>query len=202
VGNTVTTSFGQVGSGYLKPDDPDFDRGNCAQDRRHIGNITMGARTPQFTSPALRALASDWTASGILSARSGSYLTVTTTQDIAGTGITGQRPDQVLENPYGDKTLAQYLNPAAFADAAPGENGTHARGSVQGPAYWSIDLALAKLISIGGTQSLELRVETFNLLNHFNWGNPQTNFDSGAFGRIQSQAGSPRILQFGIKYGF
>ena len=30
----MTTSFGQVGSGFLKPDDPSFDRGNCTQDRR------------------------------------------------------------------------------------------------------------------------------------------------------------------------
>jgi hypothetical protein len=52
-------------------------------------------------------------------------------------------------------------------------------------------------------------VETFNLLNHFNWGNPSTtatgttaNFDAGNFGQILTQAGTPRILQFGIKYDF
>lgn len=43
---------------------------------------------------------------------------------------------------------------------------------------------------------------TFNLVNSFNWGNPQTNFNSGQFGRITDQAGNPRIMQFGIKYGF
>jgi len=40
------------------------------------------------------------------------------------------------------------------------------------------------------------------LLNNFNWGNPVTNFGSGTFGRIRSKAGDPRIMQFGIKYGF
>jgi len=39
-------------------------------------------------------------------------------------------------------------------------------------------------------------------LNNFNWGNPVTNFGSGTFGRIRSQTGDPRIMQFGIKYGF
>ena len=53
-----------------------------------------------------------------------------------------------------------------------------------------------------GTQRLELRFESFNLLNPFNWGNPNTNFNAGTFGRITSQAGSPRILQFGVKYDF
>jgi hypothetical protein len=42
----------------------------------------------------------------------------------------------------------------------------------------------------------------FNLLNNFNWGLPNTNLDSGTFGRITSQTGDPRIMQFGLKYGF
>ena len=36
----------------------------------------------------------------------------------------------------------------------------------------------------------------------FNWGNPVTNFNSGTFGRILTQEGLPRIMQFGVKYGF
>ena len=35
-----------------------------------------------------------------------------------------------------------------------------------------------------------------------NWGNPILTLNSGNFGRIQSISGDPRILQFGIKYGF
>ena len=34
--------FPQISAGYLKPDDPDFDRGNCAQNRTHIANVTAG----------------------------------------------------------------------------------------------------------------------------------------------------------------
>ena len=52
------------------------------------------------------------------------------------------------------------------------------------------------------TQNLELRWEVFNLFNTFNWGNPNTNLAAGTFGRITSTAGDPRIMQFGIKYGF
>jgi len=54
--------------------------------------------------------------------------------------------------------------------------------------------------------------EVFNLFNTFNWGNPETNFNAGTFGRITSMAGSgpnafgppatPRIMQFAIKYRF
>jgi hypothetical protein len=54
-------------------------------------------------------------------------------------------------------------------------------------------------------------VETFNLLNTFNWGPPvlsqgadrtHHNFNAGTFGRIISMAGAPRIMQFGLKFGF
>jgi hypothetical protein len=35
-------------------------------------------------------------------------------------------------------------------------------------------------------------------------GNPGTNFNAATFGRVTefSTAGDPRIMQFGIKYGF
>ena len=91
--------------------------------------------------------------------------------------------------------------------------GTHKRNSIEGPAYWSTDLALSRRIPLGAAQNMELRVETFNLLNHFNWGNPgpplggggnanTVNLDAGNFGQITTQAGTPRIFQFGIKYMF
>jgi hypothetical protein len=53
-----------------------------------------------------------------------------------------------------------------------------------------------------GARRVELRLESFNVLNHFNWGDPATNFNSSQFSRITTQAGDPRILQFGIKYDF
>ena len=199
----MTTSFGQVGSGFLKPDDPAFDRGNCTQDRRHIGNLTAGIQTPEFTSRALRVLAADWTISGILNARSGSFLTVTTTRDVALIGISAQRVNQLLDDVVRRRDAEQLPESGRVRlSRTPGTLGNHVRGSITGPAYWTIDLALARSIPVGAAKNIELRVETFNLLNHFNWGNPQTNFDSGAFGRIQTQTGSPRILQFGVKYGF
>ena len=70
-----------------------------------------------------------------------------------------------------------------------------------GPSFWQVDMLLSRLIQLG-TQRVELRFEASNLLNTFNWGDPVTNFNSGAFGRITTQAGAPRILQFGMKYDF
>jgi hypothetical protein len=213
VGNDPQTTFFTGGQSFQNPDDPDFDRGNCTFSRRHIVNLTAAIETPDFSNAALRAVAGGWNVAGILTARSGAWITVATARDIAFTGITGQRVDQVLANPYGNKTLNNYLNPAAFAYPAPGQLGTHVRASIEGPAYWSIDMALARHLPVHAGHDLELRLEIFNLLNHFNWGNPgpalggagnatTANFDAGNFGQITTQAGTPRILQFGIKYAF
>ena len=80
---------------------------------------------------------------------------------------------------YGEQTLTSYFNRAAFAQPAPGTLGDLPRNAVGGPSFWNIDLALSKLIAAGARRRLELRVETFNLFNHFNWGDPLANFNAG-----------------------
>ena len=110
--------------------------------------------------------------------------------------------DQVSDDVYGPKTLTNYLNPAAFAQPAAGTFGTHQRNSIKGPGFHKVDLALSRLVSLAATRTVELRLEVFNLFNTFNWGLPNANFASGTFGRITTMTGDPRIMQFGIKYGF
>jgi len=209
-----TGGFPQIANGYTDPTNFAFDRGLCDQDRTHIGILVAGVQTPQVANAALRAAVSDWRISGILSARSGQPLNVIAGQDRAFSGIQNQRVDQVLANPYGGKkTPNDWLNPAAFALPAPGTLGNFERNSVRAPGYWAVDLALSRLIPLGAGRTLELRAESFNLFNTFNWGAPiagpiqggritDTNFSSPAFGRVTNLAGTPRVMQFGLKYGF
>jgi hypothetical protein len=150
----------------------------------------------------LRTLTSHWRVTGILNARSGNPLNVTSGVDQAFSGINLQRPDKVSDDFYASaRTLTTYFNRAAFARPAAGALGTLTRNALVGPAYWNIDMGISRVIPMG-TRRVELRVESFNVLNHFNWGDPVTNFNSGQFGRITTQAGAPRVLQFGIKYDF
>jgi len=202
-GDNTTGGFPQLAQGPTNPDNPDADRGYCDQDRTHLGNLTVGIETPQLDNQALNALASGWRVSGILNARSGSPLNITTGRDLAFNGqrFQEQRVNQVSDDVYGD-SLTAYLNRAAFAQPASGTFGDYERNSLRGPAFWTIDMALAKQIAFGAAQTLELRLEAFNLLNNFNWGNPGTNFNAGTFGRITQNEGDMRIMQFGIKYGF
>ena len=86
--------------------------------------------------------------------------------------------------------------------SAPGTLGNFHRNSLRGPGFWAVDAAVSRLVSLGGSRRVELRVEAFNVFNRFNWNVPDVNFSSPAFGRIMSMAGTPRILQFGARYTF
>jgi hypothetical protein len=202
VGNTATGTFPQLSTGYVKPNDPSYDYGHCTQDRTHIGIITVGYVTPQFSSLGMRTAFSNWRFSGIFNGTSGSWLNITTGQDNSGNGLNAQRPNQLSDDVYGTKTLQAYLNKAAFAQPAPGTFGNTPINAVKGPGQWTINFALSRNVNVTKAQTVELRLEAFNLLNHFNWGNPATNLNLGTFGRITTIQGTPRILQFGLKYGF
>ncbi|PYR63732.1 MAG: hypothetical protein DMF88_24660, partial [Acidobacteria bacterium] len=172
------------------------------QDRTHLANITAGWETPEFTSSVLRVLGSHWRLTGIYSYRSGTWLNITTGADNALNGQLQQRPNQVSDDVYGPKTLNNFLNRAAFAAPAPGTFGNLEYRAVEGPAYWAVDTAFSRLIPMGGARNLELRIESFNLTNHFNRGNPATNLAQSQFGRITTNGGAQRIMQFGVKYAF
>jgi hypothetical protein len=65
---------------------------------------------------------------------------------------------------YSDRLWAQTaLNPGVFMGL-----GNLTRNAVVGPGYWNVDMGISRLIGVG-TRRLELRVESFNVLNHFNW---------------------------------
>ena len=200
-----------VGTGYMLPvsliNPPanadelfEADKGPCANSPTHIFNMTASVETPQFASTAMRMLASGWRLSGIFRAQSGDVLNITTGADRALTGMQSQRPNQVLDDPYGDRSLTRWLNPAAFAQPALGTHGNAGRNAYEGPGKRVVDLSLVRSFRFG-TQRLEARVEAFNAFNWFRWGNPVTNLSAATFGRILT-ADDPRTMQFAVKYQF
>jgi hypothetical protein len=191
-----------TGSGYLDPNNRRFDRGNCSSDRRHIGNMTWVAETPVFANSTVNALATGWKVSGTYRVSSGNPLTVTTSLDRLLNGQTGQRPKQVLADPYcAEKTIRCWLNPLAFQQPDVGTLGNIGRFSVFGPGFWGIDASVSRRFNIREQQTLEFRAEAFNLTNSLRAGSPTSNINTNTFGQIQS-AEDPRIMQFALKFTF
>ena len=141
--------------------------------------------------------------------------------DRALTGINHQRANQIIGNPYGDKSgrpLSLWLNPAAFALPDPGTMGNVGRNSIRGPGTWSFDVSLSRAFRFQESQRLEVRAEAYNVLNSFRPGcNSGTTGTAGGscpvggvnavfsstnvFGQIRNSL-DPRIMQFALKYFF
>ena len=92
--------------------------------------------------------------------------------------------DQLVANP----SLATY--------------GSLPRNYLHGPGFVNTDLALSKTTAlIGERMKLEFRAEFFNIFNHANFLNPQTNIYSPQFGQV-IQTHDPRIIQLAARLSF
>lgn len=189
-----------TGATVMNPWDPDLDYTYCASDRRHVWNLSMVARMPAWSGVA-GAIFGDWQIAPIIRVQSGNRSHVTTGTDVALTGTANQRAVQVLDNPYGDKTAGNYLNPAAFALPAPGTYSTDKPFTIVNPGRFQNDVAISRTFKVGIGQSVQLRWEIFNVLNHVNLDAPVTTLNSSTFGKILT-AGDPRIMQLALKYVF
>jgi hypothetical protein len=90
---------------------------------------------------------------------------------------------------------------SAFAAPTTGTFGNTGVGTLVGPGYLEVDVALSKRFRIRERQNMEIRAEAFNIQNRVNFLNPTAAMSSSNFGKIQTDV-SPRILQFAVKYVF
>jgi hypothetical protein len=192
-----------TGASYEQPYNLAADRSNCAQDLRHVLNVSGILTTPRFSGKWLRLFASGWQAAPIIRFTTSALVTVTTGVDNALTGVANQRANQLLPNVYSSPaTLTSYLNPLAFGPPATGTYGPTRPLTIAGPSTLTIDMAVTRIFRIRESKQLQFRAEAFNVPNSFEPGLPVTAENSSTFGQITSQANSGRIMQFAIKYVF
>jgi outer membrane receptor protein involved in Fe transport len=189
-----------TGPTIVDPANPDLDYAYCAADRRHVMNVSLVARTPQFGHAALRAVLGDWQLSPLVRWQSGDRSSVTTGVDNALTGMGAQRAVQILDDPYGDGTANNYVNRAAFTSPVSGSYSTLRPFTIVNPSRLQNDIAITRSFRLG-SHVAQFRWEVFNVLNHVNFNAPVTALNSANFGRILT-AGDPRIMQFAVKYEF
>ena len=88
----------QPGTNYIHLDNRNLDVGNCTFDRRNVFNLTVVARTPQFSNHLTNMLATGWQWSIIYRYQSGAPLTIASglDQSLLGFSTAMERPNQVL----------------------------------------------------------------------------------------------------------
>ena len=137
---------------------------------------------------------------------SGLPVYVTSGRDFSLTGVGFDRPD-LSGNPERshasrEDMIQMFFNTAAFVANQPGKYGNAGRNLFSGPASSTTNLALSKTFPISERLGrIQFRSEFFNALNQVNFGQPEARLVNQNFGRIQT-AGSPRIVQFALRYQF
>lgn len=156
-----------------------------------------------------------WQTSGILSVATGLPLNVSgnlvggTSTDAAGQGCILSastcpiRPNMIADpNHNAPHSIAQWFNTGAFAaNTTPGQVSTARSGAIRGPGYWRVDMSLFKQVKFTEQVGMQLRLETFNVLNHENYNTVNTSFGNTLFGQVTGSR-DPRIIQLGAKVNF
>lgn len=75
------------------------------------------------------------------------------------------------------------------------------RNAIRGTGRTNLDLALGKSTQIFENLKMELRLEAFNVFNHTEFTNPNTNLYSPQFGQVTNTY-APRIVQVALRIAF
>jgi hypothetical protein len=175
--------------------------GNCAQDRRHIFNLSVVAQSPRFASKWIQQLAGNWQVSGIFNYQSGAWLSVTDGTDVSLTGLGADRPNVTGDWNLSNPSITRWFNTSVFTKQAAGTFGNAGRNVVLGPSGWNLDTGIWRTFPIRERVKLDTRFEAFNVLNHTRFNVPVVALNAGNFGQITS-ARDPRILQVAMKLTF
>jgi hypothetical protein len=103
-----------------------------------------------------------------------------------------------------DPAVDRWINPAAFSVPGNLTFGTSARSytDLRNPSYRNENFGLLKRFYLGDRLTATFRAEWFNALNRVVFGSPQANVSNAQFGRITSQANTPRQGQLALRLDF
>ncbi len=211
---------------------PANDHASSDFDVRQAMTTALSYTFPTRRSHSLaQRLLNNWGIDAILHARTGFPITVLDAEDVTGLGLANAfRPNWVYGQPLWIADTAapggRVLNTAAFAPAtaalgAVGAQGNLGRNVPSGFGMWQLDLALKREFHIKERFGIDLRLDSFNALNHPNFGDPVKYLDNVLFGNSTSllnmelgtgspgsglapalQTGAPRQLQMALRFHF
>jgi hypothetical protein len=138
----------------------------------------------------------DWDLSGILSVQSGQPIGISRPSVNNGTSAH-------LDNP----TITQWFNTSVFSVAPSYTFGNvgPVLPDVRTPGQRNLDAVLSKNFGfhvLERSLNVQFRSEFYNVVNHVQFGGPNTSVSALSFGQVTSQANNPRDIQFGLKVSF
>jgi Carboxypeptidase regulatory-like domain len=192
-----------------------------------VYQLPFFANTSGFTKAALGG----WEASGVLVLQSGAPFSILDPAGGSVYALASTPSSTATFNPgFGcgnapshgspESRLANWVNPLAYtpdplatlSDGSTSDGtlyGNTPRNCIIGPPQKNVDFTLDKTFKLGERQSLRFRTDFFNLFNHPSFQIPAATSVSpiaggvgGGSAPITSTVGTPRLIQFSLKYGF
>ncbi len=114
---------------------------------------------------------------------------------------------QTVQNWFGTDPSAvpckgAFNGTCAYGVQLPTGFGNAHNGTERAPGYQQIDLSAFKTFRTFESQTLQFRVDGFNVFNIASYGPPNSTLTSGLFGQITSTQSSQRVLQLSLHYKF
>ena len=205
---------------------PNIDRGNSDFDVRHSFTAGVTYNFPYLkTSKLVRAALFGWSLDAFVLARSALPDNVVGTVFAGGSIPVSTRPNinpgQPLELYGAEYPGGKIFNKAAFTAAPAGQQGDFGRNVLRGFSASQADVAVQRHFRLTDTVGVSFRVESFNILNHANFGNPNDDLSNPLFGYSTQtlanslgagganggfnplyQIGGPRSIQLALKVQF
>ncbi|HEY6403732.1 MAG TPA: TonB-dependent receptor, partial [Blastocatellia bacterium] len=155
-------------------------------------------------APLVNNILGGWNINSIVQFRSGFPITVTTAGTNSGQNPRGgEKPNLIGDPTPSNQSLDNWINVAAFANAAPGTFGNSPVGVIRAPGFANWDFGLGKKFYVTEGDYFDFRAEFFNFTNHPSFAPPGRTFsDANTFGRITGVVSPPRTMQFALKYHF
>lgn len=188
-----------VAGGMQDPLNIRADRSELEESRRHYAVLMHTYELPWYRSQhgPLGRILGGWSVTGVWTITSGRLFAPGLTSVAGGVAT---RPnvagDWYLEPDK--RSLFRYFNTAAFARPAAWTYGNAGKWILRGPGSVDLSAFALKEVRILESMKVQLRIESFNAMNHMNLGGFNTTLGSSAFGQI-NDVGAPRYFQFGIK---
>jgi hypothetical protein len=198
------------GSNVMNPFNTQLDYGQANWDLRHRFVTSFNYEIPFMKSSpnaALRLALGGWQMNGIFTAQGGFPFGAILSADQANVGQGTQRADYsggAVRVDCGSGKLVRCVDIGAFALPAQFTYGNTPRNFMRGPGIVTLDWSMFKNFAFTERYKLQFRWETFNTLNHPNFGNPNNTFVPGStiFGNITGTSTNMRQMQMALKFLF
>jgi hypothetical protein len=148
----------------------------------------------------------NWQTNGIVQLQSGAPYNIYIGSDIANVGIIGsdgnERPNLVGNPNLSNPTPQVWFNKAAYTAPAPFTFGN--LGRYTGRTDWvrNLDFSLFRQFPFTESKRLELRADSFNIMNTPTFGAPHRDLNDVDFGRVTATRNTERQLQLALKLIF